>query len=483
MVDFLKQSIEEIHDLLKSGEITSAELTKQTLDNAKKLNPAINAFVTFDDESLKVAEVAEITDSIFSGLPYALKDNILTEGVRTTASSKMLENFIPVYDATVTEKLKDAGAINIGKLNMDEFAMGGTTETSYFGVTKNAWDSKRVPGGSSGGSAAAIAAGIVPMSLGTDTGGSIRQPAAFNGIVGMKPTYGQVSRYGVIAFSSSMDQVGPMTRRVKDNALLLNAIAGHDERDNTSVQGIDIDFASKIGQPIKGLKIAVPAEYFAEGVDDEVASIVKSSIKKLEDQGAIVEEVSLPHSKYGVSVYFIVATAEASSNLQRFDGVRYGFSDRSGSNLEDMYLNTRTEGFGSEVKRRLMLGTFALSSDFYDAYFKKAAQVRTLIIEDFNKVFKDYDLIISPTAPTVAFKIGEEITDSKTRYMNDLLTIPVNMAGLPAISINAGFNSEHLPVGMQLIGKAFDEATIYQVAEAYEAIDKYYEQAPEVNYD
>lgn len=480
MVDYLKQSIEDIHRQLKTGEISSAELTKETIERAKAANQSLNAFITFDEQAVQKAEQVKISDNLFSGLPYALKDNILTNQLRTTAGSKMLENFIPIYDATVTQKINQTGAINIGKLNMDEFAMGGTTETSYFGVTKNPWNTDLVPGGSSGGSAAAIAAGLVPLSLGTDTGGSIRQPAAFNGIVGMKPTYGRVSRYGVIAFSSSLDQVGPMTRRVKDNALLLNTIAGYDSHDNTSVPNKDIDFTAKIGQSIKGLKIGVPSQYFAEGVNPQVASIVKSAIQKLADQGAIVEEVSLPHSQYGVSIYFVIATAEASSNLQRFDGVRYGFSDRSGSSLEEMYLNTRTEGFGNEVKRRLMLGTFALSSDFYDAYFKKAAQVRTLIIDDFSKVFQDFDLIIAPTAPTAAFKIGEEITDSKTRYMNDLLTIPVNMAGLPAVSINAGFNSDNLPVGMQLIGKPFDEATLYQVASVYEELDQLYKTVPEV---
>ena len=391
----------------------------------------------------------------------------------------MLHNFEPIYDATVMTKLAEAGMVPVGKLNMDEFAMGGSTETSYFKQTKNAWDHSKVPGGSSGGSAAAVAAGQVPASLGTDTGGSIRQPAAFNGVVGMKPTYGRVSRFGLIAFASSLDQIGPLTRTVKDNALVLNAISGWDKNDSTSAQ-IDVpDFTANLGKDIKGMKIAVPKEFMTEGVAPAIREQIEKAVATFKELGATVEEVSLPHSKYGVEVYYIIASSEASSNLQRFDGIRYGYRSENVKDLEDIYINSRSEGFGTEVKRRIMLGTFSLSAGYYDAYFKKAGQVRTLIKEDFDKVFNDYDLIIGPTTPTVAYGLGENIKDPITMYTADVLTIPVNLAGLPGMSIPCGL-VDGLPVGLQLIGKHFDESTMYQAAYAFEQATTFHTQKPEI---
>ena len=414
----------------------------------------------------KAIDLKGITESNpLAGIPIGIKDNIVTKDILTTAGSKMLHNFDPIYDATVMDKVYQADMIPVGKLNMDEFAMGGSTETSYFKKTKNAWDQTKVPGGSSGGSASAVAAGQVPVSLGSDTGGSIRQPAAFNGIVGLKPTYGRVSRFGLIAFASSLDQIGPLTRNVKDNALALNAISGYDEKDGTSA-GVSVpDFTADLTGDIKGMKIALPKEYLGEGVQPDVREAVLKAAETFKSLGATVEEVSLPHSKYGVAVYYIIASSEASSNLQRFDGIRYGYRSDNVQNLEDVYVNSRSEGFGTEVKRRIMLGTFSLSAGYYDAHFKKAGQVRTLIKQDFENVFADYDLIIGPSTPTVAFGLGENINDPITMYMNDILTIPVNLAGLPGMSIPAGF-SEGLPVGLQIIGKHFDEHTMYKAAYA-----------------
>ena len=389
----------------------------------------------------------------------------------------MLHNYEPIFDATAVDNLYRKEMIIIGKTNMDEFAMGGSGETSFFGPTRNAWDQSKVPGGSSSGSAVAVASGQVRLSLGTDTGGSIRQPAAFNGIVGLKPTYGTVSRFGLIAFGSSLDQIGPFSKTVKENAQLLNVIAGSDSKDSTSAPIQVEDFTSKIGQDIKGMKIAFPKEYLGEGIDPEVKDAIIKAAKHFEKLGATVEEVSLPHSKYGVAVYYIIASSEASSNLQRFDGIRYGYRTENFSNLDDIYVHTRSEGFGEEVKRRIMLGTFSLSSGYYDAYFKKAGQVRTLIIQDFEKVFADYDLILGPTAPSVAFDLDSLSHDPVAMYLADLLTIPVNLAGLPGISIPAGF-VEGLPVGLQLIGPKYSEETIYQAAAAFEATTDYHKQQP-----
>ncbi|HEL1610059.1 TPA: Asp-tRNA(Asn)/Glu-tRNA(Gln) amidotransferase subunit GatA [Streptococcus suis] len=479
---FNNKTIDELHDLLVKKEISATELTKATLEDIKSREGAVDAFLTITEDTA-LAQAAALdekgidADNVMAGIPLAVKDNISTKGILTTAASKMLYNYEPIFDATSVSQAYAKDMIVVGKTNMDEFAMGGSNENSAFKPTKNAWDQTKVPGGSSGGSAAAVAAGQVRLSLGSDTGGSIRQPAAFNGIVGMKPTYGRVSRFGLIAFGSSLDQIGPFSQTVKENAQLLNVISGHDVKDATSTINEIADFTSKIGQDIKGMKIALPKEYMGEGIDPQVKETILKAAKHLESLGAIIEEVSLPHSKYGVAVYYIIASSEASSNLQRFDGIRYGFRAEDATNLEEIYVKTRSQGFGEEVKRRIMLGTFSLSSGYYDAYFKKAGQVRTLIIQDFEKVFADYDLILGPTAPTVTFGLDTLNHDPVAMYLADLLTIPVNLAGLPGLSIPAGF-VEGLPVGLQLIGPKYSEETIYQVAAAFEATTDYHKQQP-----
>lgn len=479
---FNNKTIDELHDLLVKKEISAVELTKATLEDIKSREGAVDAFLTITEDAA-LAQAAALdekgidADNVMAGIPLAVKDNISTKEILTTAASKMLYNYEPIFDATSVAQAYAKDMIIVGKTNMDEFAMGGSNENSAFKPTKNAWDQTKVPGGSSGGSAAAVAAGQVRLSLGSDTGGSIRQPAAFNGIVGMKPTYGTVSRFGLIAFGSSLDQIGPFSQTVKENAQLLNVISGHDVKDATSTINEIADFTSKIGQDIKGMKIALPKEYMGEGIDPQVKETILKAAKHLESLGAIIEEVSLPHSKYGVAVYYIIASSEASSNLQRFDGIRYGFRAEDATNLDEIYVKTRSQGFGEEVKRRIMLGTFSLSSGYYDAYFKKAGQVRTLIIQDFEKVFADYDLILGPTAPTVAFGLDTLNHDPVAMYLADLLTIPVNLAGLPGLSIPAGF-VEGLPVGLQLIGPKYSEETIYQVAAAFEATTDYHKQQP-----
>ncbi|MCB5034816.1 Asp-tRNA(Asn)/Glu-tRNA(Gln) amidotransferase subunit GatA [Streptococcus mutans] len=479
---FNHKSIDELHDLLVNKEVSALELTKATLEDIKEREETVGSFITVTQEEA-LAQAAAIdekgidADNVMSGIPLAVKDNISTKNILTTAASKMLYNYKPIFDATSVEKLYGRDMIIVGKTNMDEFAMGGSTENSYFKLTKNAWNQEKVAGGSSGGSATAVASGQVRLSLGSDTGGSIRQPAAFNGVVGIKPTYGRVSRFGLIAFGSSLDQIGPFSQTVKENAQLLNVISGNDKKDSTSSQVKVHDFTQFIGKDIKGMKIALPKEYIGQGIDEKVKETILKAAKHLESLGAIVEEVSLPHSKYGVAVYYIIASSEASSNLQRFDGIRYGYRTDDYENLDDVYVNTRSEGFGEEVKRRIMLGTFSLSSGYYDAYFKKAGQVRTLIMEDFKKVFANYDLILGPTAPTVAYDLDSQHQDPVAMYLADLLTIPVNLAGLPGISIPAGF-VEGLPVGMQLIGKPFAEQTIYQAAAAFEASTDYHKQQP-----
>ncbi|MCB5081401.1 Asp-tRNA(Asn)/Glu-tRNA(Gln) amidotransferase subunit GatA [Streptococcus mutans] len=479
---FNHKSIDELHDLLVNKEVSALELTKATLEDIKEREETVGSFITVTQEEA-LAQAAAIdekgidVDNVMSGIPLAVKDNISTKNILTTAASKMLYNYKPIFDATSVEKLYGRDMIIVGKTNMDEFAMGGSTENSYFKLTKNAWNQEKVAGGSSGGSATAVASGQVRLSLGSDTGGSIRQPAAFNGVVGIKPTYGRVSRFGLIAFGSSLDQIGPFSQTVKENAQLLNVISGNDKKDSTSSQVKVPDFTQFIGKDIKGMKIALPKEYIGQGIDEKVKETILTAAKHLESLGAIVEEVSLPHSKYGVAVYYIIASSEASSNLQRFDGIRYGYRTDDSENLDDVYVNTRSEGFGEEVKRRIMLGTFSLSSGYYDAYFKKAGQVRTLIMEDFKKVFANYDLILGPTAPTVAYDLDSQHQDPVAMYLADLLTIPVNLAGLPGISIPAGF-VEGLPVGMQLIGKPFAEQTIYQAAAAFEASTDYHKQQP-----
>ncbi|YCA44006.1 Asp-tRNA(Asn)/Glu-tRNA(Gln) amidotransferase subunit GatA [Bacillus sp. JZ8] len=474
----------ELHGLLHKKEVRVEELVNESYKRIGEVDEKVGAFLTLDKEKAH-AYAKELDEAIGTkdefgllfGMPIGVKDNIVTKGLRTTCGSKMLDNFNPIYDATVVERLRAAESVTIGKINMDEFAMGSSNENSALKVTRNPWDLDRVPGGSSGGSAAAVAAGEVPFALGSDTGGSIRQPAAFCGVVGLKPTYGRVSRYGLVAFASSLDQIGPITRNVEDNAFLLQAISGVDKMDATSANVEVPDFLSSLTGDVKGLKIAVPKEYLAEGVNEEVRQSVLDALKVLEAQGASWEEVSLPHSKYALATYYLLSSSEASANLARFDGVRYGHRTDNAENLIEMYKQTRSEGFGDEVKRRIMLGTFALSSGYYDAYYKKAQQVRTLIKKDFEDVFEKYDVIVGPTTPTPAFKIGENVNDPLTMYANDILTIPVNLAGVPGISIPCGF-SNGLPLGLQIIGKHFDESTVYRVAHAFEQATDHHKQKP-----
>lgn len=485
-MDFYDTDLTKLHDDLVNKKMSSTELTKATYENIAADDDQVQAFLTLNKEEAlkKAAEVDQqgvVADELVAGIPLGVKDNIVTKDLKTTAASKILSNFKPIYDATVVEKLKAQNFINAGKLNLDEFAMGGSTENSAFQTSHNPWDLTRVPGGSSGGSAAAVAAGEVLAALGTDTGGSIRLPASYNGVVGMKPTYGRVSRWGIIAFGSSLDQVGWLTRSVKDNALLTSLISGHDDRDLTSSTKPVPNFASQLNGDtnVKGLRIAVPKEYLGEGVDENVKAVINAALKHYESLGAIIDEVSLPNTQYGVAAYYIISSSEASSNLQRFDGIRYGVRATDVENLEDVYVRSRSEGFGDEVKRRIMLGTFSLSAGFYDAYFMKASQIRTLIRQDFEKVFADHDLVMGPAGPTVAYKIGSNITDPKAMYMNDVLTVPVNMAGLPGMSIPAGF-ADNMPVGLQIIGKPFDEATMYQAAYTFEQSTDFHKQTPKL---
>ncbi|WP_416723520.1 Asp-tRNA(Asn)/Glu-tRNA(Gln) amidotransferase subunit GatA [Bacillus stercoris] len=478
--------ITELKQLIHKKEIKISDLVDESYKRIQAVDDKVQAFLALDEERARAyaKELDEAVDGrsehgLLFGMPIGVKDNIVTKGLRTTCSSKILENFDPIYDATVVQRLQDAEAVTIGKLNMDEFAMGSSTENSAYKLTKNPWNLETVPGGSSGGSAAAVAAGEVPFSLGSDTGGSIRQPASFCGVVGLKPTYGRVSRYGLVAFASSLDQIGPITRTVEDNAFLLQAISGVDKMDSTSAH-VDVpDFLSSLTGDIKGLKIAVPKEYLGEGVGKEARESVLAALKVLEGLGATWEEVSLPHSKYALATYYLLSSSEASANLARFDGIRYGYRTDNADNLIDLYKQTRAEGFGNEVKRRIMLGTFALSSGYYDAYYKKAQKVRTLIKKDFEDVFEKYDVIVGPTTPTPAFKIGENTKDPLTMYANDILTIPVNLAGVPGISVPCGL-ADGLPLGLQIIGKHFDESTVYRVAHAFEQATDHHKAKPEL---
>jgi len=467
-------TIHQAHELLKARKLSSVELTKACLKRTKEVEPKLKALVSVTEE-LALSQAKKADQRIaagdiepLTGIPLVLKDVLCTKGVRTTCSSKMLENFVPPYDATVVEKLNDCGAVTVGKANMDEFAMGSSTEHSAFFTTHNPWDLERVPGGSSGGSAVAVAADEGIFSLGSDTGGSIRQPAGFCSVVGMKPTYGRVSRYGLVAFASSLDQIGPLTKDVADCALVLNAIAGFDDRDSTSVPEPTPDYTKCLSADLKGLNLGVPKEYFVQGMQSEVETAMRAAIKKLEELGAKVDwELSLPSTPCALAVYYIIAPSEASANLARYDGVKYGFSYTDTDSMWEALEKTRQLGFGDEVKRRIMLGTYALSAGYYDAYYLKAQKVRTLIRQEFDQAFAKYDALITPTSPTVPFKIGEKLDDPVQMYLSDVCTLPINIAGVPAISIPAGFG-DGLPIGMQLIGKPFGEETILKVAYAYE---------------
>ena len=455
--------------------MTVKEITKAYIDRINEKEKDVQAFVTTlaEEAENKAEEIQKKIDNKeiegeLAGIPIGIKDNICTKGIKTTCSSKMLENFVSPYDATVMEKINEENLINLGKLNMDEFAMGGSTEHSYFKVTKNPWNLSRVPGGSSGGSAAAVAANLVPWALGSDTGGSIRQPASFCGVVGLKPTYGLVSRYGLVAFASSLDQIGPITKDVRDSALLLNIIAGHDKKDTTSVNREKIDYTKCLKNDVKGLKIGVPKEFFGEGINSEVKETLQKSIEKYKELGAEIEEFSLDIAKYSLAAYYIIACAEASSNLGRFDGIRYTYRTGEFKNLKELYKKSRSEAFGPEVKRRIILGTYVLSSGYYDAYYKKAQQVRTLVMNKFSKAFEKYDVILTPTSPTVAFGIGTKSENPLEMYLSDICTVSVNIAGLPAISIPCGVNSEKMPIGMQIIGNKFEEEKILNAAYTFE---------------
>lgn len=475
-------TVHELKDKLSKKELTISEINKAYIDRINEKEKDLDAFMTLlTDEALEKAkkieekiENGDITSSL-AGIPIGIKDNICTKGIKTTCSSKMLENFIAPYDATVMEKINSQNMIPLGKLNMDEFAMGSSTENSAFKKTRNPWNLNKVPGGSSGGSASAVAAGMVPWALGSDTGGSVRQPASLCGIVGLKPTYGLISRYGLIAYASSLDQIGTFTKDVEDCAMLLNVIAGKDEKDTTSVDIGEKDYTKALKNDVKGLRIGVPKEYFAEGINPEVKEKVENAIEEYKKMGAVVEECSLPIAEYTLATYYIISCAEASSNLGRFDGIRYGYRANNYSNLRELFVNSRTEGFGAEVKRRIILGTYVLSSGYYDAYYKKAQQVRTLIKNEFNKVFEKYDILIIPTSPVTAFGIGEKSDNPLEMYMADICTVPINVAGVPAISIPCGVDKEGLPIGMQIIGKHFSEETILNAAYAYEQKTKFRE--------
>lgn len=474
-MDITNLTVHELKEKLDKKETTISEINKAYVERIKEKEPEVNAFVTvLAEDALKKAQEVEKKvnngeiKTPLAGIPIGIKDNICTKGVKTTCSSKMLENFTSPYDATVMEKINSENLITLGKLNMDEFAMGASTEYSAFKKTCNPWDLNKVPGGSSGGSAAAVAAGLVPWALGSDTGGSVRQPASFCGVVGLKPTYGLISRYGLVAFASSLDQIGPITKDVKDSAMLLNIIAGHDEKDTTSLNIEKKDYTKALKNDVKGLRIGIPKEYFGEGINKEVKEALEKAIEEYKAMGAIVEECSIPIAEYALATYYIIACAEASSNLGRFDGIRYGYRTSNFKNLRDIFINSRTEGFGKEVKRRIILGTYVLSSGYYDAYYKKAQQVRTLVKKEFDKAFEKYDILITPTAPTVAFDIGKRSNNPLEMYLADICTVSINIAGLPGISIPCGVDSDGMPIGMQIVGKHFAEETILNAAYTYE---------------
>lgn len=480
-------SIRELHHQLITKERSAVEVTQSILDRIQAVEPKLHSFLQVTGD-LALQQAAQVDAQIaagedigwLAGIPIGIKDNICTKGISTTCASRILENFVPPYDATVSQKLLAAGAIVVGKTNLDEFAMGGSTETSAFQLTMNPWDTTRVPGGSSGGSAAAVAASECVVALGSDTGGSIRQPASFCGIVGLKPTYGLVSRYGLVAFASSLDQIGPFARSVEDSAILLGAIAGYDPQDSTSLKVEIPDYTQSLQPSLTGIKVGVITETFGEGLDPEVAETVQQAIQQLQALGAEVQEISCPRFRYGIAAYYIIAPSEASANLARYDGVKYGKRVESAENLLEMYTRTRAEGFGSEVKRRIMIGTYALSAGYYDAYYLKAQKVRTLIKQDFEAAFARVDVLVCPTAPTPAFKAGDKSADPLSMYLIDLMTIPVNLSGLPAISIPCGFSSEGLPIGLQIIGNVLREDHIFQVAYAYEQATDWHTRSPDI---
>jgi aspartyl-tRNA(Asn)/glutamyl-tRNA(Gln) amidotransferase subunit A len=482
-------SIRELHQQLVRKERSAVEITREALDRIAQIEPQVKSFLTLTaDQAIEQAQRVDAKLAAgepigpLAGIPIAIKDNMCTRGIRTTCASKMLANFVPPYESTVTQKLFDAGAVMVGKTNLDEFAMGSSTENSAFQVTANPWDLERVPGGSSGGSAAAVASGQCLVSIGSDTGGSIRQPAAFCGVVGLKPTYGLVSRYGLVAFASSLDQVGPFGRTVEDSALLLGAIAGYDPKDSTSLNVPIPDYAKSLRpdfRPKRKLKVGVIQETFGAGLDSEVEKAVEAALKVLQELGAEIQVISCPRFRYGLPTYYIIAPSEASANLARYDGVKYGFRAPA-ENLLDMYEKTRAEGFGPEVKRRIAIGTYALSAGYYDAYYLRAQKVRTLIKQDFERAFTRVDVLISPTAPTTAFKAGEKTDDPVSMYLSDLMTIPVNLAGLPALSVPCGFDSQGMPIGMQIVGDVLREDLILEVAYAYEQATNWHVKTPEI---
>lgn len=478
-------SIRDLHQQLLHKQRSAVEITQEALQRIQTLEPQLRSFLHVT-EAQALAQAAQVDARIaagemigpLAGIPIGIKDNLCTQGIPTTCGSRMLEHFVPPYESTVTQRLAAAGAVMVGKTNLDEFAMGSSTENSAYQVTANPWDLARVPGGSSGGSAAAVAADECVVALGSDTGGSIRQPASFCGVVGLKPTYGLVSRYGLVAYASSLDQIGPFSRSVEDTAILLGAIAGYDPQDSTSLKVEVPDYTQFLKPDLNGVKIGVITETFGEGLDDAVAAAVQGAIAQLKDLGAEIQEISCPRFRYGLPCYYIIAPSEASANLARYDGVKYGFRKPDMDNLMDMYTQTRAEGFGAEVKRRIMIGTYALSAGYYDAYYLKAQQVRTLIKQDFEAAFAKVDVLLTPTAPTTAFKAGEKTADPLSMYLSDLMTIPVNLAGLPGLSLPCGFDGKGLPIGLQLIGHVLREDQILQVAYAYEQATSWHNQAP-----
>lgn len=486
-MELYSKTLSEIAKDIKDKKVTIKEVLDSVYKRIEDVEPKVGAYITLtkNEAYKKAEELQEKLDKgedigILGGVPIAIKDNICTKNVKTTCASKMLENFEPIYNATVIEKLEDAGAIMIGKTNMDEFAMGSSTETSYFKKTANPWDVERVPGGSSGGSAACVSADMAYASLGSDTGGSIRQPASYCSVVGLKPTYGLISRYGLIAFASSLDQIGPFGKTVEDAAIMLNVIAGHDEKDTTSADLEKKDYTKALVNDVKGMKIGIPSDFVNDGINNDVKEAYDSSINTLKELGAEIVDIKLEYAKYSLATYYIIATAEASSNLGRYDGIRYGHRAKEFSDLIDLYTKSRTEGFGDEVKRRIILGTYVLSSGYYDAYYKRAQQVRTLIVEDFKKTFESCDAIMIPTAPNTSFKMGEHSTNPLEMYLEDIFTVPVNIAGLPAISIPGGFASNGMPIGLQFITKAFDEEKLLQVAYTYEQNTEFSKKKPNI---